>query len=197
MKQPDRELILASASPRRRELLASAGLRCRVDVSQADEAFSGAPENMVLCLSERKAKSVAPRHPHALILSADTTVAIDGRHLGKPKDREDAAAMLKMLSGRWHTVYTGVCLYCPETAWLRREACATRVHFVPVPEEEMRAYLDTSEPYDKAGAYAIQGAAGAFIDRIEGSYSNVVGLPLHTVLSLLRAFEDGGDRACR
>ena len=189
LKQPQRELILASASPRRRELLDSVGLRYTVDVSSADEDFIGPPEEMVLSLSERKAKSVAVRHPSGLIIAADTTVAIDGKNLGKPKDRADAEAMLRELSGRWHTVFTGVCFLCPEKDRMRKALAETRVHFLALTKEELQAYLDSDEPYDKAGAYAIQGAAGAFIDRIEGSYSNVVGLPLHTVLSMLRDFE--------
>lgn len=186
MKQPKRELILASASPRRRELLNSIGIAYRVDASQADEDFVGAPDEMVACLSERKAKSVAERHPAALILAADTMVAIDGKNLGKPRDRKDAEEMLRELSGRWHSVFTGVCLLCPETGFLKVSVTETRVHFLPIPEEELMGYLDSTEPYDKAGAYAIQGAAGAFIDAIEGSYSNVVGLPLHAVAALLR-----------
>ncbi len=190
MKQPKRELILASASPRRRELLNSVGLRYAVDASQADESFSGAPDITVACLSERKARSVAERHPSALILAADTLVAIDGKSLGKPRDKKDAEAMLRELSGRWHSVFTGVCLFCPETGRIGKQVVETRVHFLPVPERELREYLNSEEPYDKAGAYAIQGAAGAFIDAIEGSYSNVVGLPLHAVAEMLRGFRE-------
>lgn len=190
MRQPKRELILASASPRRRELLDSIGLRYTVDVSRADERFSGSPGEMVSCLSERKARSVAERHPSALILAADTIVSADERNLGKPKDRADAENMLRKLSGKWHTVYTGVCLLCDETGWTDRRVAKTRVHFLPIPEEELQDYLDSAEPYDKAGAYAIQGAAGAFIDAIEGSYSNVVGLPLHLVAMMLRDYKE-------
>ncbi len=187
MPKLDRELVLASGSPRRRELLNTLGVVFVTDVSSADEHFSGQPEDMVRTLSRRKAEAAAARHPSSLILGADTIVAAEGKILGKPENRADAERMLRLLSGRWHDVYTGVTLLDPAHGGIRQAAVRTRVHFLPIPEEELSSYLDTQEPYDKAGAYAIQGMAGAFIDRIEGSYSNVVGLPLHAVSQMLRA----------
>ena len=124
--------------------------------------------------------------PDSIVIAADTLVALDGRALGKPKDDADAAAMLRALSDRAHDVVTGLCV--TDTATGRRALCVerTRVRFRALTGREIDDYVGTGEPRDKAGAYAIQGAAGAFIDAIEGSYSNVVGLPLHAVAAMLR-----------
>ena len=179
-------LILASGSPRRRELLDQMGLSYTVDVSDADESFDGPADAMVLELSRRKALSVSSRHPAALVIAADTTVCSpDGDILGKPGTPERAADMLRALSGRWHSVFTGVTAV--NTATGREEQCAveTRVHFVPMSPEDVAFYVATQEPLDKAGAYGIQGTGGMFIDRIEGSYSNVVGLPTAQLRELL------------
>lgn len=177
-------LILASGSPRRKEILATMGLEYTIDVSDADESFSGAPDEMVMELSCRKAAAVAPRHEAALILAADTIV-YDGHVLGKPHTAERAEQMLAELSGRWHDVYTGLTLINTQTGRVISRADRTRVHFVEMTKDEIAAYAATGEPLDKAGAYGIQGRGGMFIDKIEGSYSNVVGLPMALLRDML------------
>jgi len=176
--------ILASGSPRRKEILDTMGIPYIVDVSDADEAFCGGPKEAVLELSYRKAKSVASRHEDAIVLAADTLVYAD-KVLGKPESREHAIEMLQMLSGRWHSVFTGLALMHPRSGRIVRRVCETRVHFVEMTPEDIEAYVDTNEPLDKAGAYGIQGLGGMFIDRIEGSYSNVVGLPMSVLREML------------
>ncbi|MBR1408503.1 MAG: septum formation inhibitor Maf [Clostridia bacterium] len=184
-------IVLASGSPRRKELMQMLGLSFETDVSQADEHFAGTPKETVAVLSQRKAAAVAPAHPSAIILAADTLVFVDSDRLGKPKDRDDARHMLQQLSGRWHSVLTGVTVCNTKTGRSLTEVEETKVHFLDISEEEMEAYLSTDEPYDKAGAYAIQGRAGVFIDRIDGSWSNVVGLPMHTAKRLIEALSEG------
>lgn len=183
MKLP---LILASGSPRRKELLSNMGLEYTVDVSDVDEHTTGAPDQMVIELSGRKARAVAQRHSHAYVLAADTLVYGNGSILGKPDSPEHAAGMLRALSGAWHEVYTGLTLIDTETGLTLQQSDCTRVHFVPLTDEEIEAYVATKEPLDKAGAYGIQGIAGMFIDRIEGSYSNVVGLPMALLRRMLK-----------
>ncbi len=168
-------IILASGSPRRRELLERLPFAFLVDAAEVDEHCAGDPETLVRTVSLRKAQAVQQRRQTGLILSADTVVVRDGI-LGKPRDREDAARMLRILSGSWHEVYTGVTLLRGDRQWA--ETAVTRVHFMQLAEVEIRRYVDSGEPMDKAGAYGIQGPAGAFIDRIEGCYHNVMGLPL-------------------
>jgi len=179
-----RPLILASGSPRRKEILETMGIPYSVDVSDVDESFSASPEDMVLELSARKAGAVAARHENALVLAADTLVFGD-EVLGKPKSAEHAIDMLSRLSGNWHSVYTGLTLIDTVTGTCIRRADQTRVHFIEMSEEDIAAYVATKEPLDKAGAYGIQGQGGMFIDRIEGSYSNVVGLPMALLRSML------------
>ena len=188
-------LVLASASPRRRELLAAAGIPVIVHAAEVDETPHPGEEARayVLRLAEAKARAAAsgaPR-PDLPLLAADTTVVLDGELLGKPADDAEAAAMLRRLSGRGHEVWTGLCLLWPAAASGERPlalaADCTRVWFAPLDREEIAAYVASGEPRGKAGAYAIQGRAGQFIPRIEGSYSNVVGLPLALLRDLLRA----------
>ena len=181
-------LILASGSPRRKEILDTMGLEFSVDVSDADESFAGTPEEMVLELSRRKALAVASRHSGAMILAADTLVFGD-EVLGKPHSAEEAKRMLAELSGRWHSVYTGVTMIDTRSGKTLSRADVTRVHFVALTAQDIDAYVATGEPLDKAGAYGIQGRGGMFIDRIEGSYSNVVGLPMALVRSMLLELE--------
>lgn len=181
MKKP---MILASASPRRQELLTRMGLAYEVCAAEVDEDVQGPACQVVRLLAERKALAVAEKYPDRTVLAADTLVSVDDIALGKPKGAEDAKYMLMRLQGRWHEVWTGVCLVAPGGARRVEQAC-TRVHFVPLTEEEADAYVSTGEPLGKAGAYAIQGRAGMFVDAIEGSYSNVVGLPLTLVKDLL------------
>lgn len=183
-------LILASGSPRRKELLSAMGLEYIVDVSDVDENTSGAPADMVVELSGRKARAVAQRHPNAVILAADTLVYGNGEVLGKPQSPEHAIAMLSQLSDSWHEVYTGITLINTATGRCLQKADCTKVHFIQLTMDEIREYVATGECLDKAGGYAIQGIAGMFIDRIEGSYSNVVGLPTALLRSMLLELSD-------
>lgn len=180
-------LVLASASPRRRELLSALGLEFEIFPAEIEETFSlgASPEDVVQELARAKAQAVARWFPRAAVLAADTLVVKRGRLLGKPKDIEGARAMLRNLSGTWHRVYTGVCiLYGKEEVLFFSE---TAVKFRKLLPEEVEAYLATGEPLDKAGAYAIQGLAAAFVEAVHGSVTGVVGLPLsETVEALLR-----------
>ena len=184
------KLILASTSPRRAEILTDAGLRFSVLSSAVDESpLPGeTPEALVLRLANTKAELAAARAVGpAIILAADTEVVLDGKFLGKPHFTEDARQMLQQLSGRTHSVLTGVTLIRLPDGERRQFTESTLVQFRKITSDELTAYLATKEPYDKAGAYAIQGMAGRFIPRIEGCYFNVVGLPLSRVLSELHA----------
>jgi septum formation protein len=180
-------LILASRSPRRSELLAAAGIAFEVLAADIDETphASEAPAAYVERLAIEKARAVFTLRPGAHVLGADTTVTIDGEILGKPVDDSDALRMLRLLSGRVHDVHTGVALVSP--AGVRSAVDTTRVWFAPMTDEDISWYVATGEPVDRAGAYAIQGFASRFIPRIEGSYSNVVGLPVALVSSILKA----------
>ncbi len=177
------KLILASQSPRRRELLAQIGLEFTVKQSDCEEVMVGeTPEEIVKALSCQKAKAVAAQaESGCVVLGADTVVVLDGTILGKPKDEEDAFRMLWALQGRAHTVYTGVTLVDTESGCVNSFAEGTLVHVWPMTEEEIRTYVATKEPMDKAGAYGIQGRFAAFIEKIEGDYANVVGLPVARV----------------
>src|SRR5262249_48750361 len=184
------KLILASSSPRRAEILANAGLPFSVLSSAVDESpLPGEkPQALVLRLANAKAELAAARAVGpAAIIAADTVVLINGSILGKPRSADEARQMLQQLSGRTHSVLTGVALIRLPDNQRRQFTESTQVDFRPISEEELAAYLATEEPYDKAGAYAIQGLAGRFIPRIEGCYFNVVGLPLSRALSELRA----------
>lgn len=187
MKQP--RLILASASPRRRELLETAGWVIEVEAAHIDESLlpGEQAEPYVSRLAREKARAIARRHAGeaALVLGADTTVVHRGEILGKPGSRDEALSMLRTLSGTSHLVHTGVCLAHAEGHFERCAVDTTQVWFAPLSEAEIDTYIESGEPFDKAGAYAIQGRAGQFIPRIEGSWSNVVGLPLHLVRSWL------------
>lgn len=176
----ERELILASASPRRSELLAMTGMRFKVYPADVDETLLQGWTEMeaVMELAVRKAKYVAPVFPESIILSADTMVFCSGELLGKPIDEKDAVRMLKALSGKEHEVLTGLCLL--DTEKNRSVVCfeQTKVRFRDLAEEDIAYYLLSGEPFDKAGAYAIQGKASMFIESIQGCYFNIVGLPL-------------------
>jgi septum formation protein len=186
-------LILASASPRRAELLGRAGFTFEVSPVDLDESPwpSEAPAAHVTRLAEAKAGAGAARHPGRLVLGADTIVVVGGRILGKPASDGEAAEMLGCLSGRWHEVMTAVALRRDERGV--SETAVTRVHFLPLSPAEVAWYVASAEPRDKAGAYAVQGLASRFIDRIEGSCSNVVGLPMDVVYRLLRVMEAAAD----
>jgi septum formation protein len=183
------KLILASSSPRRSEILANAGLPFSVLSSAVDESpYPGeSPAALVQRLANAKADLVTARAVGpAIVLAADTIVVLDDKILGKPSSTEDARHMLQQLSGRTHSVLTGVALIRLPDGERRQFIESTLVHFRPVTEEEISSYLATEEPLDKAGAYAIQGQAGRYIPRIEGCYFNVVGLPLSRVLTELK-----------
>jgi len=179
------KLILASASPRRRELLALLGLAFEVFVGSVDETLRDAETaaELVSRLAKSKAEEIARRHPEALVLAADTTVAFSptslrGDIFEKPVDRADAERMLKRLSGKNHVVLTAIALKSEATGVFRERTVLTEVYFRNIKTEELRLYIASGEPLDKAGAYGIQGVGGIFVEKINGSYSNVVGLPL-------------------
>ena len=179
------ELILASASPRRRELLAQLGVRFRCVPADIDETPGPGepPEGYVQRMAREKAAEVAARYPGAVVLAADTSVVIDGDILGKPRDLLDGLAMLARLSGRQHTVMTAISLLGAGDS--ATQLVQTGVEFVALNRAACEAYLATDEPWDKAGCYAVQGLGGAFVRALHGSYSNVVGLPLAETWQLL------------
>ena len=185
----DTRLILASASPRRRALLDQLGVCYTCDPAHINEAQRGGEDapGYVQRMAQEKALAVAARYPAPAyaVLAADTTVVIENTVLGKPRDREDALAILARLSGRRHVVLTAVCLH--SATGMHSELVATEVEFIALSPAMCDAYLATSESWDKAGAYAIQGLGGAFVRAIQGSYSNVVGLPLCETWQLLCA----------
>ena len=178
-------LVLASASPRRAELLRAAGFAFIVRVADVDESVRDgeAPDAYVLRLAVEKARA-ATRAPGEVVLAADTTVVVDEEILGKPADPADAARMLRRLAGRSHRVLTGVCVLAGNSVDAR--VAATEVEFLPLDETEIRWYVATGEPMDKAGAYGIQGRCSRFIARVDGSYPNVVGLPVALVYEMLK-----------
>ena len=179
-------MILASGSPRRVELLRAAGFVFEVRPPGVDERVLPGedPAAHVIRLAREKAQQAGCGHPDTVVLAADTVVVIDGLVLGKPADDEDAVAMLRRLSGRTHDVLTGVAVCANGATSAALERTAVRV--VPLSEADIAWYVSTGEPRDKAGAYAIQGLASRFVDRIEGSYSNVVGLPVALVSQMLK-----------
>jgi septum formation protein len=177
-------LILASSSPRRAELLRAAGIVFTVRAADIDETIgpNEPPRDYVARLSREKARAVV--RGDELALGADTTVVINGEIIGKPADAEEAGRMLRALSGQWHEVLTGVTLTRADL--VVSAVSSTRVKFAELSDAEIKWYVSTGEPMDKAGAYAIQGRASLFVERIEGSYSNVVGLPLQLTYQLAR-----------
>lgn len=190
----DRELVLASASPRRAELVERLGIPFRVEPSrylEQDGDRRGNPARLVEELALAKAKEVSTRLGRGFVLGADTVVVLDGAVLEKPSDPDDARRMLAMLAGRWHEVYTGLALIGADAAQARTAHERTRVKFRSLLPAEIEAYVRTGEPLDKAGAYGIQGFGAALVERVDGCYTNVVGLPLARLVSLLR---EGGWR---
>lgn len=193
MHQPQKpELILASSSPRRQELLREIGIPFQVHAANIneDQLAGEAPIAYALRLAREKAQAVATQYPQSYVLGADTIVVLNGEVLGKPIDHADAARMLRLLSGRSHEVTTAVSLVSPgkvaQGTLAETRACTTKVYFREIAEAEIQAYVAGGEPMDKAGAYAIQGGASRWTDRIEGEYSNVVGLPLSLVTEMLK-----------
>ncbi len=174
------KLVLASKSPRRSEILKNAGFEFIIRTADADETIADGtnPEDAVVIIAARKAKAVE-RAKDEMVLGADTIVVLDEKILGKPKDREDAFNMLRSLSGRVHSVFTGVCAISDKGSITFAEE--TKVEFYPLTDEEINTYIDSNDCYDKAGAYGIQGLASRFIRGINGDYFNVVGLPISSV----------------
>ena len=186
-------IILASQSPRRSEILRNAGLPFEVRRASVDESVQPhePPEKYVKRIAQAKAMAVKAG-PAEIVLGADTVVVIDGQIMGKPKDPDDALRMLVALRGRKHEVLTGVCLRHGKR--LIVDWAMTNVWMGPVSKEEIAEYISTGEPMDKAGAYAIQGLASKFIQRIDGSYTNVVGLPVELVYKHLRTLKAAGAK---
>ena len=181
-------VILASKSPRRRELLARITPDFEVVVAEEAEVLPAdvTPEETPVYLAAYKAGSVAASRPDKVVIGSDTVVIIDGTVLGKPRDKDDAARMLRLLSGRKHTVVTGCCLICG-TRWLSFSE-RTRVEFYALSDREIEEYIATGEPFDKAGAYGIQGQGSLLVKGIEGDYFNVMGLPVARLKRELEAF---------
>jgi len=180
--------ILASSSPRRRELLASIGLAFDVIPSAVPEERQPdeTPEEYVARLSRQKAAAVAEKNRDRWIIAADTTVVIGDEVLEKPRDANDARRMLATIAGKTHVVYTGVTLKCLDRGYVETHVATTEVRMLPLTPRDIEWYVDTGEPMDKAGAYAAQGMGGMFIDSIHGSFTNVVGLPLALLVQMLR-----------
>lgn len=189
MKVPElkTKIILASQSPRRRYLLERAGLQFAVIPSRLDEATvtTPIPHDYVRELALAKAKDIARTHPESWVIGADTVVVAGGRILGKPATTAQARDMLRGLSGRWHQVLTGYCLFRQSGERVFADTVSTDVLFKTLTDAEIDWYIQTGEPFDKAGAYAIQGIGTFLVKRINGSYTNVVGLPVCEVIELL------------
>lgn len=181
-------LVLASGSPRRHELLAKMGYTFDICTPDVDENVSGHARDIVATLSERKAEAAASHYESGIIIASDTLVSLDGIPLGKPADKADAYCMLKALSGRTHEVFTGVCIRDAASGRSETRVDRTGVIFREVSDEEIHAYIATKEPMDKAGAYAIQGGAGAFVEGLDGSFENVMGFPVDVVREMLSHF---------
>ena len=184
------KLILASKSPRRKEILETMGVSFEIDVADVDESVDAclSPVEAVCEISKRKAQKIAERHgDDEIVISADTIVVIDGKIIGKPKDKEDAFCILKNLSGRTHEVYTGftVC----GNGKTKTDFEVTKVHFKELCDDDIRRYIATGEPMDKAGAYGIQQKGNLFVDYIHGDYYNVVGFPISKIcVTILELF---------
>lgn len=188
MKAQKYKVILASASPRRKEILGKTGIDFEVQVSDCDENIDEKqPDKLVMKLSELKARDVAAKNSDAIIIGSDTVVAHKGHIMGKPADRAEAISMIKSFAGDIHQVYTGVTIIVPNEKTYTYNVC-TDVHVLPMTDEEIERYVDTGEPMDKAGAYAIQGLFAPFISKIDGDYYNVVGLPISSVYAIMKKY---------
>jgi septum formation protein len=185
-----RKIILASASPRRKELLEKIGLKFEVDPGNYEEAIDSRlePHEIVRQLSIKKAESVAARHQDAIIITADTIGVIGNKILGKPHTENEAWKMLQKISGKPHSVITGFTILDTATNKMLSRTVDTKVYIKKLIDQEIAAYINTGEPLDKAGAYAIQGLGAVVVERIEGDYYNVMGLPLHALTEALKEF---------
>jgi septum formation protein len=185
-----RQIILASSSPRRKGLLQQIGLDFKVDAGVREEsAVTGQkPDEIVKEISLKKARSIADKYPDALIIAADTIGVIAGRIIGKPHSEKEAAEILSLLSGKAHSVITGFTVLDTATNKSVSKTVATTVYFKNLTKSEIEEYIKTGEPLDKAGAYAIQGLGALFVEKIDGDYFNVVGLPLGALAEVLKEF---------
>ena len=179
------KIILASASPRRKELLETAGAEFEIIVADVDETVPEGtlPEDAAVMTAEKKAVAVAENHRNSIVIGADTIVVAGGKILGKPADKADACRMLSMLSGIEHQVITGVCLACADKKITFAQV--SKVKFYDLTDDEINTYVETGEPMDKAGAYGIQGKGCVLVEKIEGDYFNIVGLPVARVMKEL------------
>ena len=186
----ERKIILASASPRRKEILGKTGLKFSVDAGDYKEDMDLAlkPRQLARFLSSEKAKAVAVKYASALVIAADTFIVFQGSLLGKPHTREEARRMLTLLNGRQHSVLTGFTVIDTRTGKKLSRSVETKVFFKKMTGQEIESYVKTGEPLDKAGAYAIQGLGAVLVKKIEGDYFNVMGLPLSSLIGVLRKF---------
>ena len=185
-----RKIILASASPRRKEILANTGLKFTVCSSNYEEdlALAKEPRALARFLSRKKAEEVEKKYTDAIVIDADTFIVFNNKLLGKPSGPDDARRMLKMLSGKAHSVITGFTVIDSNTKKMVSRSIETRVYFRKLTLAEINTYVKSGEPLDKAGAYAIQGLGSVFIEKIEGDYFNVVGLPISALAESLKKF---------
>ncbi len=189
INRSSRKIILASNSPRRKELLKQIGLTIKIMVSNVDEKNnSTSPVNYVKVLSVRKTKTVAKKVKNAIVIGADTIVVLKNEIIGKPKNKQEAIKFLKKLSGKTHLVITGFTILDTKTNKIISKVVKTKVTFKKLTEDEIKAYVNSSNVLDKAGAYAIQDKAGAFIKEIKGDYFNIVGLPIFSLYQELKKF---------
>jgi septum formation protein len=185
-----KKLILASASPRRKEILESVGLKFGICVSNYEEdlGMKKEPRTLARFLSRKKAEEVADKHKNAIIIAADTFIVFRDKLLGKPHTAKEAVRMLTMLNGKAHSVITGFTVLDTGTKKRVSKSVETKVYFRKLTQKEIKAYVNTKEPLDKAGAYAIQGLGALFVEKIEGDFLNVVGLPLAALSETLKGF---------
>lgn len=185
-----RKIVLASASPRRKEILEITGLEFSVDAGDYEEDMELAltPHQLAIFLSSEKAKTISVKYPNAIVIAADTFIVFKGRLLGKPHTYGEAVRMLTLLNGKQHSVITGFTIIDTKTGKRLSRSVETRVYFKKMTAQEIKAYVKTREPLDKAGAYAIQGLGGVIVKKIEGDYFNVMGLPLNSLTDVLKKF---------
>lgn len=185
-----KKIILASASPRRKELLAKIGLKFSIEKSNIKEDLGTnlSPKKLAEYLSYRKAYKISKKHSNATIIAADTLVVLNNKVIGKPKNSKDAKKILRKLSGKAHSVITAFTIIDTKTNKISTRSVETKVFMKKLTEKEINYYIKTEEPLDKAGAYGIQGFGGIFIEKIDGDYYNIVGLPLTTFIKELKKF---------
>jgi septum formation protein len=182
-------VVLASASPRRLDILKTLGISPQVFVPQVEETSQGSPPEIVIYNAQIKAQTAAKNFHHEIVIAADTVVSKDGQVLGKPKDEAEAEKMLAFLSGSAHEVYTAIAVIDTQTGRQNADCSMTKVFFKPLKKESIAAYIASGEPMDKAGAYGIQGLGSVFVERIEGDYGTVVGLSAALLADLVAGLD--------